>query len=76
VIAPSWWKGWFALRGILNPLFDAVMARDKRYVKLLQEADVDERVSGSGLAYDAMLLGLHRDPGRVTGGWCGEQPRA
>ena len=44
VIAPGWWKGWFALRGVLNPLFDAVMARDKRYVKLLQEADVDERV--------------------------------
>jgi NAD(P)-dependent dehydrogenase (short-subunit alcohol dehydrogenase family) len=48
VIMPGWWKGWFALRGMLNPLFDAAMARDKRYVKLLREADVDERVSERG----------------------------
>ena len=23
VIVPGWWKAWFALRGILNPIFDA-----------------------------------------------------
>ena len=48
VILPGWWKGWFALRGILNPLFDAAMLRNERYLELLREADQDERAARRG----------------------------
>jgi len=48
VILPGWWKAWFALRGILNPLFDAAMVRNERYLEILREADTEERASRRG----------------------------
>ena len=48
VIMPGWWKGWFALRGILNPLFAVVLARDERYAEILREADREQRAELRG----------------------------
>lgn len=48
VILPGWWKAWFALRGVVNPILDAAVARDRRYVQLLRDADVDEKVDEPG----------------------------
>jgi NAD(P)-dependent dehydrogenase (short-subunit alcohol dehydrogenase family) len=38
VIAPSWWRVYSALRGILNPLLDARMERDERIQSIIREA--------------------------------------
>jgi NAD(P)-dependent dehydrogenase (short-subunit alcohol dehydrogenase family) len=46
VIAPAWLKGWFALRGVVNPLLDRAMARDRRVLELVRQADA-ERASFS-----------------------------
>jgi NAD(P)-dependent dehydrogenase (short-subunit alcohol dehydrogenase family) len=43
VIAPSWWRGFFALRGIVNPLLDRAMERDRRGQELIRAADEGER---------------------------------
>jgi NAD(P)-dependent dehydrogenase (short-subunit alcohol dehydrogenase family) len=43
VIMPGWWKAWFAFRGIVNPLFDAAMNRNERYLELVRESDLQER---------------------------------
>ena len=48
VIMPGWWKGFFALRGIVNPLFDEAMATREQYREILREADADERVEQRG----------------------------
>ena len=48
VILPGWWKAWFALRGILNPVLDAAMVRGDRYVEILREADAEERAEQRG----------------------------
>ena len=48
MIMPGWWKAWYALRGILNPVFDAAMIRDERYLDILREADLEERASRRG----------------------------
>jgi NAD(P)-dependent dehydrogenase (short-subunit alcohol dehydrogenase family) len=43
VIAPSWWKAWFALRGILNPITDRTFGSNEELTALLRQADADER---------------------------------
>jgi NAD(P)-dependent dehydrogenase (short-subunit alcohol dehydrogenase family) len=48
VIMPGWWKGYFALRGIANPVLDALAMRDRRYVGLLRELDAGERSEHRG----------------------------
>jgi NAD(P)-dependent dehydrogenase (short-subunit alcohol dehydrogenase family) len=48
VIMPGWWKAWFALRGIVNPLFDAAMVKGEQYREILREADAEERVEQRG----------------------------
>ena len=48
VIMPGWWKAWFALRGVLNPLLDIMLERDERYLEILREADQDERAARQG----------------------------
>jgi NAD(P)-dependent dehydrogenase (short-subunit alcohol dehydrogenase family) len=45
VIAPSWWKAWFAFRGVVNPVLDALMVKDKRYVALLRKGDSEDRAT-------------------------------
>ena len=32
IIVPRWWGVWFALRGILNPIFDRAMERQEQYL--------------------------------------------
>jgi len=43
IIAPKWWGVWSALRGILNPLFDARAERDAQTVELVRRAEAPER---------------------------------
>jgi NAD(P)-dependent dehydrogenase (short-subunit alcohol dehydrogenase family) len=43
VIVPPWWRAWFALRGVLNPILDRAMVRDERMLEMLRRADADER---------------------------------
>ena len=43
VIAPSWWRVWYALRGIINPAADRWMIRDKGMADLIRRGDVEER---------------------------------
>jgi NAD(P)-dependent dehydrogenase (short-subunit alcohol dehydrogenase family) len=45
VIAPSWWKAWYALRGIVNPITDTLMPKDRRYAALLRKGDSEERAA-------------------------------
>lgn len=35
-IFPRWWAGWSALRGVLNPLFDARAERDERVLEAVR----------------------------------------
>jgi len=48
VILPGWWKAWFALRGVINPLLDVMLERDERYLEILREADSDDRAGRQG----------------------------
>lgn len=48
VILPKWWRAWFALRGVLNPIFDRMMPRDPVLIELLRKADSDERAANRG----------------------------
>jgi len=56
VIVPPWWRAWFALRGIANPILDRAMVRDPRMVEMLRRADADER--------SALRGGLDRTAGK------------
>jgi NAD(P)-dependent dehydrogenase (short-subunit alcohol dehydrogenase family) len=47
IIAPRWWAILSVLRGIINPLLDARMARDRRVQELVRLGDQPERVSAS-----------------------------
>jgi NAD(P)-dependent dehydrogenase (short-subunit alcohol dehydrogenase family) len=51
IIAPRWWAAWSALRGILNPLFDARLERHEDLQEIVREADREERAAAprSGL---------------------------
>ena len=46
IIVPRWWGVWFALRGILNPIFDRSMERQEQYLSLMREADKPARPIG------------------------------
>jgi NAD(P)-dependent dehydrogenase (short-subunit alcohol dehydrogenase family) len=39
IIRPRWWRGYSALRGVLNPLLDARMARDRRVLDAVREGE-------------------------------------
>jgi NAD(P)-dependent dehydrogenase (short-subunit alcohol dehydrogenase family) len=39
IIRPRWWRGYSVLRGVLNPLLDARMARDERLLDAVREAE-------------------------------------
>ena len=43
VIAPSWWRVWYALRGVINPVADRWMLRDEQMLDLIRRGDVEER---------------------------------
>jgi NAD(P)-dependent dehydrogenase (short-subunit alcohol dehydrogenase family) len=47
VFVPRWYGIWFALRGILNPLLDAGLARDPRIAELVERAEAQDSVSRS-----------------------------
>jgi hypothetical protein len=43
VFAPKWWRYYSAFRGLINPLLDKRMERDKNAQSLLR--DIDSRVT-------------------------------
>ena len=43
IVAPRWWAAWSALRGILNPMFDARAERDAVTRELIGAAEAPER---------------------------------
>jgi hypothetical protein len=48
VILPRWWRAWFALRGIVNPIFDRAIQRDSQTVELVRAIDDPARASRRG----------------------------
>ena len=48
VILPRWWRAYFFLQGILNPLLDRAMGADDDLVALLRRADGAERAAERG----------------------------
>jgi NAD(P)-dependent dehydrogenase (short-subunit alcohol dehydrogenase family) len=48
VILPRWWRAWFALRGIVNPLLDRAMPRDRMGLELLRSIDEAARSEDRG----------------------------
>jgi NAD(P)-dependent dehydrogenase (short-subunit alcohol dehydrogenase family) len=50
IIAPRWWRAFSALRGLINPLFDARLERDAQMLELVREADRPERAQARGAA--------------------------
>jgi NAD(P)-dependent dehydrogenase (short-subunit alcohol dehydrogenase family) len=56
VIVPPWWRAWFALRGVLNPLLDRLTLRDETLLQTLRDVDGEER--------SALRGGLDRTAGR------------
>jgi NAD(P)-dependent dehydrogenase (short-subunit alcohol dehydrogenase family) len=50
VIAPRWWRVFSALRGLINPLFDARLERDAQMLELVRAADQPERAQARGAA--------------------------
>ena len=46
IIVPRWWGVWFALRGVLNPIFDRGVESREQYQSILREADRQERAIG------------------------------
>jgi NAD(P)-dependent dehydrogenase (short-subunit alcohol dehydrogenase family) len=48
VILPRWWRAWFALRGIVNPILDRAIARDDRTLELLRAVDDPARGADRG----------------------------
>jgi len=48
VILPRWWRGYFALRGIINPILDRAMTRDERMLEMVRKADSEERSTHRG----------------------------
>ena len=39
VIAPAWWRTWFALRGMASPYFDLIAEHDRAMLELVRKAD-------------------------------------
>ncbi|HEY1359992.1 MAG TPA: short-chain dehydrogenase/reductase [Thermoleophilaceae bacterium] len=56
IVAPGWWKVLSALRGILNPLLDARMERDRRSADLVRRAEADDPASKRGQLAEAAHL--------------------
>ena len=50
IIAPRWWRAFSALRGLINPLFDARLERDAQMLAFVREADRPERAQARGAA--------------------------
>jgi NAD(P)-dependent dehydrogenase (short-subunit alcohol dehydrogenase family) len=48
VVLPRWWRAYFLLQGVLNPILDRAMAADDDLVSLLRRADGAERASDRG----------------------------
>ena len=46
IIVPRWWGVWFALRGVLNPIFDRAVERQEQYQSILRDADRGDRPLG------------------------------
>jgi NAD(P)-dependent dehydrogenase (short-subunit alcohol dehydrogenase family) len=47
VIVPRWYRLWFALRGVLNPLLDTAMAHDPRIAEVVARAEAQASESRS-----------------------------
>ena len=56
VIVPPWWRAWFALRGVLNPVLDRLMMEDEKAREMMRALDSEERSTLRG--------GLDRTAGR------------
>lgn len=48
VILPRWWRVYFALHGVLNPILDRAMARNSDLLELMRRADAEERSMEKG----------------------------
>jgi NAD(P)-dependent dehydrogenase (short-subunit alcohol dehydrogenase family) len=48
VVLPRWWRAWFALRGIVNPILDRALARDQETLELLRAVDDPARAEHRG----------------------------
>lgn len=48
VVLPRWWRAWFALRGIVNPILDRVIVRDPATLELLRAVDDPARAQDRG----------------------------
>jgi NAD(P)-dependent dehydrogenase (short-subunit alcohol dehydrogenase family) len=53
IVAPRWWILWSAARGVLNPVLDRWMERDRRVRRIIELADRDDRGSMQGGAAKA-----------------------
>jgi NAD(P)-dependent dehydrogenase (short-subunit alcohol dehydrogenase family) len=54
VILPNWWRAYFVLQGILNPILDRLQNRDEEMLALMRRADSAERsAERGGLDYTA-----------------------
>ncbi len=63
IIVPRWWGVWFALRGIVNPIFDRAVERQDQYQSLLRDADDPERSLGQqGLTTPATAADVAEQP--------------
>lgn len=48
VILPRWWRAWFALRGVVNPVLDRAIHRDQATLELLRGVDHPSRAEQRG----------------------------
>ncbi len=63
IIVPRWWGVWFALRGIVNPIFDRAVERQDQYQSLLRDADDPGRSLGQqGLTTPATAADVAEQP--------------
>lgn len=47
-VVPKWWKAYFAMRGVANPVLDALATRDSRIAAVIRSGDGEERASDRG----------------------------
>jgi hypothetical protein len=47
VVVPRWYSVYAALRGVLNPILDAAMTRDRRIAELVGQAEREAQTSVS-----------------------------
>ena len=53
IIAPGWWRVLSALRGLLNPVVDARMERDRKAHELVRRAEADDPAAKRGQLAEA-----------------------